>query len=48
LRALSGDIDGEQEVIVLNRGGARFKRGVKGHHKAIINLIENGDFTRDV
>jgi hypothetical protein len=41
------DIDGERDVIVLNRGDARFKGVLKGHHKAIINLIEKGEFTRD-
>lgn len=41
------DIDGGREVIVLNRGEATFKGVLKGHHQAIINLIEKGEFTRD-
>lgn len=41
------DIDGNREVIVINRGEATFKGVLKGHHQAIINLIEKGEFTRD-
>jgi hypothetical protein len=41
------DIEGNREVIVVNRGEATFKGVLKGHHQAIINLIEKGEFTRD-
>jgi len=38
---------GTREMIVVNRGDAVFKGVLKGHHNAIINLIEKGEFTRD-
>lgn len=40
-------MDGKREMIVVNRGDTVFKGVLKGHHKAIINLIEKGEFSRD-